>query len=531
MKNNKPAISPHILTWKQYNEGKEYKKRIGLYDRVSENERFYRGDQWKGVNSNGLPTPVFNIIGQIVKYLVNAVMSSKISIVYTDENLPYLPSSFEKAKLEKYIDRLNRFIKHRWEKQGMNTVLRQVLLDAAISGDGILYTYWDNGVKTGQIYEGDFKTVPIDNVNIFVADMNRSDIQSQDYIIISGRASVASLIKEAKMWGLSEDDISGIYPDNETTVQSGDYSEFENTDSEALKATYLIKFYRNEEGFVVWEKSTQNVLIAKKVTGMTLYPIAYFNWDKAKNSFHGSSPVTPLIQNQKYINKAYAMVMKHMVDTAFSKVIYDKRLIPEWSNEVGQAIGVMTGGDINNVATTLGVGEMEDYFLDVIADTIKLTKDLCGATEVALGEADPNNTSAIMALREASEQPLDIVKNNLYRCVEELAAIWVEMMCEYYTDGRLLAFESDDGKHVIEKIDFVRLRSEVISVKVDGGPARKFSQVTLLNTLDFLLKEGHIDFVQYLERLPDGILPDKSSLIVEARKKLYGSVTAGGEEK
>ena len=79
---------------------------------------------------------------------------------------------------------------------------------------------------------------------------------------------------------------------------------------------------------------------------MKRYPVAYFAWDRVKGSFIGNSPITALKENQKYINKAYAMVMKHMTDTAFSKIVYDKTLIPEWTNEVGEAIGVRGGGDV-----------------------------------------------------------------------------------------------------------------------------------------------------------------------------------------
>ena len=52
------------------------------------------------------------------------------------------------------------------------------------------------------------------------------------------------------------------------------------------------------------------------------------------------------------------MAMKHMTDTAFSKVIYDKSKIPEWSNEVGEAIGAVGGGNmagaiLNGVVATV----------------------------------------------------------------------------------------------------------------------------------------------------------------------------------
>ena len=98
---------------------------------------------------------------------------------------------------------------------------------------------------------------------------------------------------------------------------------------------------RTEDGKVVFEKSTRDCVIRRGQTDCRLYPIAYLNWIPRKNSFHGESPISSLIPNQKFINRAYAMVMKHMTDTAFSKVIYDKTKIPEWSNEVGEAIAAV----------------------------------------------------------------------------------------------------------------------------------------------------------------------------------------------
>ena len=38
-------------------KGREYNRRISLYDTVNRNERFYRGDQWHGVEKGDLPTP------------------------------------------------------------------------------------------------------------------------------------------------------------------------------------------------------------------------------------------------------------------------------------------------------------------------------------------------------------------------------------------------------------------------------------------------------------------------------------------
>jgi hypothetical protein len=46
----------------EYEKGVDFKNQLNLYDTVRSNEDFYIGKQWEGVQSNGLPTPVFNFI-------------------------------------------------------------------------------------------------------------------------------------------------------------------------------------------------------------------------------------------------------------------------------------------------------------------------------------------------------------------------------------------------------------------------------------------------------------------------------------
>lgn len=495
--------------WQLYEEGRAYKRQIGLYNRVDENERYYRGDQWKGIDSGGLPKPVFNMVKRIASYLVSAVLNYKLSVRYVDTGLPFIEDGRVRKNGEDTLHALNRITAMRWKQSGMDNLLRSALFDAVLSGDGAFYCHYDESLPGAGDYVGDIRTSVIDSVNLFAADMNLDDIQSQDYIILAGRCSLEKLRKEALSYGFKGDDLRKIQPDSDYDGQVGDLAEQENGD----KATYLIKFYRNSDGYVCWEKSTRQLVLRRVQTRLKRYPIAMFHWDRAKNSFHGSSPVSELIPNQKYVNKAYALLMKHMTDTAFSKVIYDKRLIPEWTNEVGQAIGVLSGGDVSGAAVTLGAGEMQDGYMNIIESVIDHTKDLTGATDIVLGEADPTNTSAIIALREAAEVPLDHVRASLSRCIEGLALTWLEMMKVYFPEQRGYAL---DGEVVYLKLSSVK--TEAVGVYVDGGASKRFSQSLLLTTLNSLLSAGHISFAEYLERLPDGILTEKEKLLDRARR-------------
>ena len=84
------------------------------------------------------------------------------------------------------------------------------MLDAALSGDGIFYTFWDPDVKTGQMYTGDIKTVLCDNTDLFVSNVNSRDIQRQDYVMLKGRDTVEHLKKEAISFGISQSDADKI---------------------------------------------------------------------------------------------------------------------------------------------------------------------------------------------------------------------------------------------------------------------------------------------------------------------------------
>lgn len=504
------------VAWRQYEAGKEYKRRIGLYENTRRNERYYRGDQWYGSSVPDLPRPVFNIIRRIVDYLVCTVVSGNISILYTNDDLPFTESSAERELIVREIELLSKNASYRWEKDKLEALMYELVLDAALSGDGVLYCYWDPCLKTGQPYTGDIVTRKLDNTSLFVSDVNSRDIQSQDYVILSGREKVSSLRAEARRFGASEHDIKNIRANGVPSIFENSESSYELEDVDSEKATYLIKFYR-ENGHVVFEKSTRECVIRREVTDMTRYPVTYFCWSPTRNSFHGTSPVSSMIPNQKFINLAYAMVMKHMTDTAFSKVIYDKSKIPEWSNEVGEAIAAVGGGNIADAVSVVGVGQMQNGYTDLIETAVASTKEMNGATETALGNTEPTNTSAILAMQEASHVPLMQVRAAFRKCLEELAAIWADMLLNYYPADRKLLF-SDNGKILAESIRTDRLKNALICACVEIGSIEHSTPITTQLVLDKLLDGGHISADTYLSLLPSGVLRDRDNIVATVRE-------------
>ncbi len=501
-------------TWQQYEAGKEYKRRVGLYETVRKNERFYRGDQWYGIHTD-LPRPVFNLVRRITDYLVASVMSGEISIRYSDDALPFVDRSAVRAAIENGLEALNQNAAWRWKQSDMRSLSYQALLDAAISGDGVFYCWWDPARSDGQMFCGDIRTDLVNSTDLFVSDVTSSDLQSQDYVILAGRANVSALRKEAREAGIPEDTLGLIVADADNESAAGDLGTQEANDE---KATYLIRFFR-EDGKVIFEKSTRNCLIRRVNTGLSRYPIAYFHWHDAKNSFLGNAPVSDMIANQKYINSAYSMAMKHMSDTAFSKIVYDKSRIPEWSNEVGEAIAAMGGGNIADAVSVIGVGEMQDGYLDLIASVIENTKSMMGATEAALGDAEAANTSAILTLQSASQMALEHVRASFYRCIGEVAAIWADMLCTYCPRERLLAICDEDGKLGTANPDYALLKKELLRATAYSDSTERYTPAMTVSVLDKLLELGHLNVHDYLMLLPSGVLGDKDAVLKKISSK------------
>lgn len=508
------------LEWQQYQDGIDYNERIKLYTDVNKNERFYGNDQWNGVQANGLPTPVFNIFKRIIDYKISAVVSQNFAIQFTPELVGDDPESADELEVKDAAELITAYGETLKEKNKMNAKTRQWLLDAALSADACAYSYWDAGIDTGQMAKGDICIEEIDNVNVFFGNPNDRRVQKQPYIIIAFREMVSRLREEARANKVPDDKVAQIVADEETYYQSGDRSkiELDHKGSETGKAIALLKLWK-ENGKVYAKKCVRSTEVRPKWdTKLSLYPIAWMNWSPRKNSYHGVAEGTGLIPNQVFINKMFAMAMMSVMHTAFPKALYNKSVVTGWNNVIGAAVGVNSldpSQNIANVATYLNPGNMSEQVFKLIDLAIQYTKDMLGASDAALGDVKPDNTSAIIAVQQAASIPLETIKQNLYQFLEDNAYIWLDFMANYYgtrkIDVEIL------GKRVVKEFDFSKLKNMKFRIKVDVGPSSYWSQITAMQTLDNLLNNDRINFLQYLDRLPAGMIPKSQELIEELK--------------
>lgn len=504
--------------WKLYERGLDFNASINLEDTVRVNENFFIGKQWEGVISNGLPTPVFNFLKRVCCFTVATITSDNIKV-----NASPLSATPNTTSLVEPVRIINEELDALTELNNIPSLMREFARNAAVDGDGCLYTWWDPDAETGQDAKGCIRTEIVENLRVHFGNPNDRDVQSQPWIILERREIISAAQAEAKENGF------------ETWRNIG--GDGDNTNPDAAKettdkVTTILLFWRDTKTRHIWAyKCARGSSIREPWDlGIKLYPISWLNWDYIQDCFHGQAMITGLIPNQIFVNKLWAMSQLSLMTTAFPKVVYDATRVGKWDNRIGAAIGIQ-GGDVNNVAKIIDPASISPQISQFIQLAVEETEQSLGATSVALGDTRPDNTSAIIALQRAASTPSEITKQNLYKSIEDLYRIYIEFMGEYYGKRYVDMTTPEEVRQVYDFIgqetpaeipmqfDFSQLKDMPMHIKLDIGASSYYSEIASIQTLDNLLKMGKIDTVQYLERIPDGYIPGRRELINELKEQ------------
>lgn len=508
--------------WQLYENGKEYNQRLkpNYYDTVNANLDFYAGNQWRNSESTTLDKPVFNIVKRILSFFVAQLTSYDTAVSFTPLAFTGVDDIHSEGAEVATAEVANLF-----EKMKFSNKRRDALFQAGQIGDVAFHAYFDPNKKPyrgdmGMAIEGEICGELVTGTNVFFGNANITDVESQPYIIISGRDMVSNLKAEAKKYKEQSGDINS---DSDYNFEAGDAAQIEvQADAGNGKALYIIKYYRDSKTKrIKVSKSVQNAYIYEDIdTGLDRYPVAWLNWEKQLNQYHGRAMITGIIPNQIFINKMFAMAMYNMMHTAFPKAVYNADVIDSWNNEIGQAIGVHNfdpSQNLGNIATYLEAGNMSSQITSLIDMAMNYTKETLGISDAAMGNINPTNTSAIIAVQKSSAIPLENIKHNLYDWVEDIALILVDMMGTYYGERPIVKKEEGETES-IQMYDFSKFKKLWISTKVDVGESSYWSETIVSQTLDNLLSQNRIDMIQFLERVPNGHIPEKQQLIDDLKK-------------
>ena len=501
--------------WQLYEEGQSYCRLINMYSETDKNYRFYNGNQWEGVKLSGIEPVQLNFIKPIIKYKIGVINSNLWAIHYSSEN-------FENKEFRNVAERtcelLNKKASKIWEADNMDLKARKISKDSAINSEGIIYATYDEE-----------KQRPVNEIlaknDIYFGNENDSDIQNQPYILIKQRKPVRTIIDMARAEGVAEEKLRYIVGDTDTFEESGDSAKYDKDNM----CTLVTKMYK-KNGTVHFAKAVKYVEIKKETdSGLELYPIAHMPWEEKEGSARGEGEVKSLIPNQIEVNKTIMRRLITVKQTAYPQKVVriDKVQNPNAINEVGGVIKVDGADvqDVNKIFASIQPAQMSADVEKLQNELITATRELAGAGDIATGEVNPESASgkAILAVQQASQQPLVEQLSALKTFLEDLAKIWLDMITTYSVDGVVLEEEITDPNTREESIQLVTIPQSVLkelqaSVKIDITPKGAFDKYAQEVSLENLLKAGYFNIERlaelktYVELLDDDSVMPKQKL-------------------
>lgn len=484
-----------LQIWKEYQKIQEYLTQKNLFDIVKTNEKFYDGEQWGDLSEkNDMPKPVVNILQRVVKYMVATLSTNEVAVSIT----PFSESEDDLNKIKPIAEEIEKVIETAKIKEDSKLAIR----NGAVDGSAYMLQLFDESIDTGQAVKGRIVNKLIDNTNIYFGNPYSNDLQGQPWIIVAFRQHVGQVKEEARQLGVEKELLDDISADT-------DYNQA-NDDSEEL-CTVLIKYFK-KDGKVWFTKTTKSVVMIEPTElGYKRYPISCFGWDPVKNSYLYNSPLTAVIPNQVFINKCYAIAQMYGLQSAFPKIVYDKNKvqIDKFLNSTGPH--AVSGLDMmGKFLDFIKIPDFSNNILALLESTINQTKECMGVTDAALGNVNPDNTSAIIALQESSNMPLEIQRQEFYEFWEDTVRNILEIMSCHY--GVRNVITEIDGEKTLAKVDFGLLQTINFEVNVDIGNASQFSEVAQMNTLDKLFQSQIIDAITYVDSVPSKYMPNKGKI-------------------
>ena len=524
--------------WGLYERGRNYHRRMGVYYDTDRNYRMYNGNQWDGAKLGGVEPVQKNFIKPIVKYKCAVIHDNLYAIVFSSQN--YENREFRKAA-EEYCQMLNRYAANVWERDKLDFKGRRITKDAAINDEGIIYVNWDQE-----------KMVPVNEIvkknDIYFGNENDDDIQSQPYILIRKRMPVVNAVELALAAGMSEDKVEFIIGDNDNFEESGEAAKEELDDM----VTIVYKMYK-KEGTVHFAIATRWVEVAKDVdTGLSLYPVAHFNWEEKEGSARGEGEVRYLIPNQIEVNKTEMRRVLTVKSQAYPKTVYDATRIanPSALETVGGTIKITGGAPVDDVHKIVGIlppAQMSPDVVELQNDLIQMTRDLAGAGDTATGQVDPESASgrAILAVQQASQAPMTEQKESFKNFIEDLARIWLEYVIVYSVDGIDMEQEVVDPMTGEETVQIVNVPQTALqqlqaTVKIDVTPKSVYDRFAQEQTIENLLMNGFFtgqrlgELKAYAKALDDDSVAPKQKILdivedMEAQQQRIAMINANAQ--
>lgn len=533
------------LNYQQFELANNFKSSIGLLKEIERSVLFEGGKQWNmDEDIKDFPKITLNIIKQIGKVKKSNIMQNRYS---------YLVNSTNFQSIRKIQD----FLKYLAEITNLRKKDLKAVDDDYKKGTAIHYFYWD-AEKRGFMKNsgGEMRVEVVDIRNFAVANPYLQDIQDQEWVMLVTRERINALKEKYP------ESANDIVADGRSYTSSTETNQANVTNEEDFVNVY-IKFFRNFEGQVFFEVTTQNVML-KKATPLNpyyekglskeempnttsvmdemdkeaqndkrsrhiwnLYPFARLVLNERDNCFYGYPITMEYIESQKSINNHYSIYDKALQDNVLGGFVFRKGVIDanEITAENGQMIEVdtMPNERIDGAFGRIPVANVPQDSLGYSQGLVGMVRQVAGASNVQLGMSDyagQSGKQTEMLLNRAKENSSDSAM--LFNEFKREQANIMFLFAKFFYDNEAFTLvdhgiNEDNVKSYMGDNDGGRfngteyLEDDVI-IDIQVGSAPSFSEFTNLELLGLMVQSGQLPFEVYLSMLPDGYVSNREEL-------------------
>lgn len=534
-----------------------WKRSQGYYERWPEYENFRQGKQWPDPTTatETFPRPVINVFQTIVDQKVSAILAEEPEVTFLPREgqpeeevmaaqMPGMPMEQPDQQLlppqEAYAESADneasilftKVAKYTSEEVDMEELNEAVIDTACVIGTGASYWYWDPSKRGGNpdkmtAYEGDIAGEEIDPADLHLGNPKEKDIQKQPWIIITARTPVEAFREfyreHAAKLGV---DIMSIQPDKK---QNRD--EMYDSEQQEMDATEYIdevrrfrKVYNPETRQVeIWYEvsaADQIIRIERPLFKYSnRYPISLFVWKRVRKCAFGEGEGPNIIEAQKAVNRLLAMSIWNGYLTAWTKIRFKKGAVDKnkITNQPGEMIEDQIPGQWN--IDYMQPPTVPGYVRELFESIPDMLKNEAGVHEAMVGQAPSAelNAQAILMLQKAAGVRISRISRNFRRYLRDVAKIWEAFYKEFYTERRLIRITEENNARGFfwfrgtdhSNIDF--------DVKISVSPNSTMTESMVVSELKEHLDKQRITFEQYLENVPQSVLPMKEKLLQEYR--------------
>jgi len=528
-------------TYSDFENGTAFKQSISLLKDITRSVLFENGKQWNmDADIAEFPKITLNIIKQIGKARKSNVMQNEYG---------YLVNSTNFQSVRKIQD----FLKYLSGSINLKAKDLKALSDDYTKGTAIGYFYWD-AEKRGFLRKsgGEMRYEVIDIRNFVVANPYIQSIQEQEWVMFVTRERISSLKKKyGQSVNLAAD--GNLYT-------SGTETEPASMDSEEDLVNVYTKFYRNEDGEVVFVITTKDVLLkeptalniyykSKKLEAQpnttslpdekgsrmssavwNLYPFARLCLNERDNCFYGLPVTLEYIETQKSINNHFSVYDKALQDNVLGGFVYRKDVLDsaEITTENGQMIplNTMPNEPIANAFGRLPVANVPADSHNYSTHLVQMARETAGASNVQLGMSDfagQSGKQTQMLLQRAQENASDMAM--MFNEFKREQAYIMFLFAKFYYDNENFTviehgFQTDNVRNYADKdaFDGTEYVEDDVQIDIKVGAAPSFSEYTNVEMLGLMVQSGQAPFEAYISMLPEGYISNKQELIDMTKK-------------